>query len=78
MAVSSGERREESPNYVWAYDFVADRTHEGKAYRKLAVIDEFTRECLAIVVGRRINSHDVLYTLAGLFIRRGICRTRLR
>jgi transposase InsO family protein len=61
--------RPERPNHVWAYDFVADRTHEGKAYRMLTVIDEFTRECLAIVVGRRINSHDVLYTLADLFIR---------
>jgi putative transposase len=59
------------PNHVWAYDFVADRTHEGKAFRMLTVIDEYTRECLAIVVGRRINSHDVLYTLADLFIRRG-------
>ena len=64
--------RPEHPNHVWAYDFVAERTYEGKAYRMLTVIDEYTRECLAIVVGRRINSHDVLYTLADLFIRRGI------
>jgi len=64
--------RPEHPNHVWAYDFVADRTHEGKAFRVLTVIDEYTRECLAIVAGRRINSHDVLYTLADLFIRRGI------
>jgi transposase InsO family protein len=64
--------RPEHPNHVWAYDFVADRTHDGKAFRMLTVIDEYTRECLAIVVGRRINSHDVLYTLADLFIQRGI------
>jgi transposase InsO family protein len=64
--------RPEHPNHVWAYDFVADRTHEGKAFRMLTVIDEYPRECLAIVVGRRINSHDVLYTLADLFIQRGI------
>jgi putative transposase len=64
--------RPEYPNHVWAYDFVADRTHERKAFRMLAIIDEYTRECLAIVVGRRITSHDVLYTLADLFIRRGI------
>jgi putative transposase len=64
--------RPEYPNHVWAYDFVADRTYEGKAFRMLTIIDEFTRECLAIVVGRRINSHDVLYTLADLLIRRGI------
>jgi len=65
-------RRPEYRNHVWAYDFVADRTHEGRAFRMLTVIDEYTRECLAIVVGRRINSHDVLYTLADLFVRRGI------
>jgi len=64
--------RPEYPNHVWAYDFVADRTHDGRAFRMLTIIDEYTRECLAIVVGRRINSHDVLYTLADLFIRRGI------
>jgi transposase InsO family protein len=64
--------RPERPNHVWAYDFVADRTHECKAYRMLTVIDEFTRESLAIIVGRRINSHDVFYTLADLFIRCGI------
>jgi transposase InsO family protein len=64
--------RPEYPNHVWAYDFLMDRTHEGRAFRMLTVIDEYTRECLAIVVGRRISSHDVLYTLADLFIRRGI------
>jgi transposase InsO family protein len=64
--------RPERPNHVWAYDFVADRTHDGKAFRMLTIIDEYTRECLTIVVGRRINSHDVLYTLADLFVRRGI------
>jgi len=57
---------------VWAYNFVAERTFDDKAYRMLTVIDECTRECLAIVVGRRINSHDVLYALADLFIQRGI------
>ncbi len=64
--------RPERPNHVCAYDFVADRTHDGKAFRMLTVIDEYTRECLAIVVGRKINSNDVLYTLADLFIQRGI------
>ena len=52
--------------------FVADRTYDGNAYRMLTVIDEFSRECLAIVVGRKIDFSDVLYTLADLFIRRGI------
>ena len=64
--------RPEYPNHVWAYDFVAVRTHDGKAFRMLTILDEYTRECLAIVVDRRINSHDVLYTLADLFIQRGI------
>jgi transposase InsO family protein len=64
--------RPEHPNHVWAHDFLMDRTHEGRAFRMLTVIDEYTRECLAIVVNRRINSNDVLYTLADLFIRRGI------
>jgi transposase InsO family protein len=64
--------RPKHPNHDWAYDFVAERTYEGKAYRMLTVIDEYSWECLAIVVARRINSHDVLYTLADLFIRRGI------
>jgi putative transposase len=64
--------RPEYPNHVWAYEFVMDRTYDGKAFRMLTVIDEYTRECLAIVVGRKLNSNDVLYTLADLFIRRGI------
>jgi putative transposase len=51
---------------------VADRTYDGRAYRMLTVIDEYTRECLAIIAGRKVNSHDVLYNLADLFIRRGI------
>lgn len=63
--------RPECPNHVWAYDFVADRTHSGKAFRMLTVIDEFTRECLAIVVDRKLNQDDVIDTLAELFIDRG-------
>lgn len=63
--------RPERPNHVWAYDFVADRTHNGRAFRMLTVIDEFTRECLAIVVDRNLNQHDVIDTLAELFIDRG-------
>ena len=63
--------RPEHPNHVWSYDFVADRTHEGRAYRMLTVIDEYTRECLAIRVARRLRSHDVLDCLADLMIERG-------
>ena len=59
-------------NHVWAYDFVADRTHDGRAFRMLTVIDEYTRECLAIVVDRRLRSTDVIETLAELFISKGL------
>jgi putative transposase len=64
--------RAERPNHVWSYDFVADRTHNGKAYRMLCIIDEFTREALAIRVARRLNSTDVIEALCDLFIVRGI------
>jgi len=56
---------------VWSYDFVMARTHDGKAFRMLTVIDEFTRHCLAIVVARTLRSDDVLHCLAELFTRHG-------
>jgi putative transposase len=55
------------PGDVWSYDFVQDRTQDGRAFRMLTVIDEFTRRCLAIVVARKLNSDDVLHCLADLF-----------
>lgn len=64
--------RPEYPNHVWSYDFVEDRTHEGRKYRMLNVLDEFTRECLAIRVNRKLNSVDVLDVLTDLFILRSI------
>jgi len=64
--------RAERPNHVWAYDFVEERTHDGRRFRMLCVIDEFTREALAIRVKRRLNSTDVLETLADLMIMRGL------
>ena len=48
--------RPEHPNHVWSYDFVEDRTHDGRRYRMLDIIDEFTRECLAIRVDRKLGS----------------------
>lgn len=57
--------------HVWSYDFVQDRTHDGKVYRMLCVIDEYTRECLAIRVERKLNSRDVLDTLGELFVHYG-------
>lgn len=59
------------PNHVWSYDFVAARTHDGRAFRMLTVIDEYTRRCLAIVVARRLRSDDVLHCLAALFAEHG-------
>jgi transposase InsO family protein len=63
--------RPERPNHVWAYDLVQDRTHDGRVLRMLVVVDEFSRECLAIRVGRRLGSDEVLEVLAGLFVERG-------
>lgn len=60
------------PNHVWSYDFVMDRTHEGKAYRMLTLIDEYTHECLAIEVKRKLNSIDVLDCLGRLFMSRAV------
>ena len=57
--------------HVWSYDFVASRTHDGRALKLLTVLDEHTRECLAIEVARNIRSHDVLEVLADLFARHG-------
>jgi len=59
-------------NHVWSYDFVHARTHDGRAFRMLTLIDEFTRECLAIDVNRRLNSESVLERLSDLFVRRGV------
>jgi putative transposase len=63
--------RAERPNHVWSYDFVEDRTHDGRKYRMLNVIDEFTHEALAIRSDRKLNSTDVIDVLTDLFILRG-------
>ena len=59
-------------DHVWAYDFVADRTHDGRPLKILTVVDEYTRECLAIDVERRADSMSVLERLAALFVERGV------
>ena len=64
--------RPEHRNHVWSYDFVEDRTHDGRKYRMLNVIDEFTHECLAIRVARKLKAIDVIDVLSDLFILRGI------
>jgi putative transposase len=64
--------RPEHRNHVWTYDFVHERTQDGKALRLLTLVDEYSRECLAIRVGRRLNSKDVLSTLGQLFLEHGM------
>jgi len=59
-------------NHVWSYDFVSERTHDGRPLKILTLIDEHSRECLALLVERSITSDDVLYCLADLFIQHGI------
>ena len=56
---------------MWSYDFVFSRTHDGRSVRLLTLIDEFTREWLAVDVARRMTSEDVLERLSDLFIQRG-------
>jgi transposase InsO family protein len=65
-------KRPEYRNHVWAYDFVMDRTHNGRAIKMLTIIDEYTRECLAIKVNRKLKSMDVIEVLADLFIKKGV------
>jgi putative transposase len=64
--------RPERANHVWAYDFVSAMTHDGRALRLLVLIDEYTRECLAIRVARRLGSYEVIETLADVMLWRGI------
>ena len=64
-------RRPERQDHVWSYDFVLDRTHDGKPLRMLTLIDEYTRECLSIDVARKLSSDHVLDRLAKLFTLRG-------
>ena len=63
--------RPQHRDHVWSYDFVFSRTHDGRPVRMLTLIDEFTRECLAIDVSRRMTSEDVLERLSDLLIQRG-------
>jgi putative transposase len=64
--------RPERANHVWSYDFVSAMTHDGRTLRLLVLIDEYTRECLAIRVARRLRSYEVIETLADVMLWRGI------
>ena len=63
--------RPEYRNHVWSYDFVHCRTDDGRVFRTLNILDEFSRECLAIKVDRKLNSMNVIDALTDLFIMRG-------
>ena len=58
-------------NHVWSYDFVSTRTHDGRPLKILTVIDEHTRQCLAINVARTMKGHEVVEVLTDLFVRHG-------
>jgi len=64
--------RPQHRNHVWSYDFVEAQTHDGRKVRLMTLIDEFTRECLAIRVARRINSFGVIETMADVMLERGV------
>ena len=64
--------RPEYRDHVWSYDFVHHRTDDGKVFRTLNILDEHSRECLAIRVERKLNSTDVIDVLTELFILRGV------
>lgn len=63
--------RPERANHVWSYDFMMDETSDKRKYRILTIIDEYTRECLAIRVGRSLKADDVQECLTELFLTRG-------
>jgi len=64
--------RPERANHVWSYDFVNGMTHDGRRIRMLTLIDEYTRECLAIRVARRLGRYEVIEALADVMLFRGI------
>ncbi len=64
--------RPERANHVWSFGFVESRTHDGRSLRIMTLIDEHTRECLALKVARRINSFGVIETLAAAMLEKGV------
>jgi transposase InsO family protein len=64
--------RPERASHVWSFDFVESRTHDGRSLRIMTLIDEYSRECLALRVARRINSFGVIETLADAMLQKGV------
>ena len=70
--------RPEYPGHVWAYDFVEGRTHDGRKFRILTIIDEASRECLALVVARQLKHEDVLAASEAVHRARAACQYQVR
>jgi len=64
--------RPEHKDHVWSYDFMIGRTTDGKPFKILNIIDEYTRECLVTLVNRKIKADDVIDQLFNLFVFRSI------
>lgn len=67
----SQRKRAEQINQVWSDDFVMDQTEDGRRLKLLPIVDEYTRECLEIEVGRSLTAEDVVGVLGRLFVERG-------
>jgi putative transposase len=67
-------RRAEYLGHLWSYDFAMDATQDGRRLKMMPVVDEYSRECLALEVGRSITSEEVVKTLDRLFAERGAPR----
>ena len=68
-------RRAARMNEVWSYDFIFDQTADGRPLKILPIVDEFTRECLVMVVGRSLTAEDVIGALAKAARASGGCRS---
>ena len=59
-------------NHVWSYDFLFERTSDGRSMKILSILDEYSRECLSLHIGIKMKSTEVLYKLSELFVTRGL------
>ncbi len=64
-------KRAERINHVWSYDFAMDQTEDGRRLKVMPVVDEYSRECLALGMERSITAGDVMEVLDRLFAERG-------
>jgi putative transposase len=61
-------------NQIWSMDFVADALFDGRRLRALTVVDNYTRESLAIAVGQNLKGEDVVNTLNCIAMKRGLAQ----